>query len=453
MTKEFKQSKTFLGAVSIIKTLKKHNFNSFICGGAVRDIILGFEPKDIDIATSATPDQVESLFKKTIPVGKQFGIIVVLMDGEEFEVASFRNDGNYTDGRRPDSIVFSTPKEDASRRDLTINGLFFNPLTNEVIDFVDGKADIEAKKIRFIGNAEERIEEDRLRIVRAVRFTARLGFEMDDDTFKAIKKNAHRIHDVSVERIKDELDKMMAMEKPSVAFELLHKTGLLAHILPEVDALVGAEQSKKWHQEGDIWTHTMLVLDNTRKRTKDLHALWGALLHDIGKPGTALIKEDGDISNHGHDKLGAEMALNILIRLKSSNDEKSAVTAIVSDHMKPGQSMDMNKSTLRRIVALPHFDKLMAVAEADCESSIPADKDKEDGKMFGTTHLRKFASEMGEVKVLPAPIITGRHLIDLGLKPGPKFKEILRTLMDMQLEGEIQSVEDGLHIVKSMIGD
>lgn len=440
-------------AKKIVQHLVNNGHTALFAGGCVRDMLLGHEPKDIDIATSATPGQVESLFKKTIPVGKQFGIIVVLIDGEEFEVASFRNDGNYTDGRRPDSIVFSTPKEDASRRDLTINGLFFNPLTNEVIDFVGGKADIEAKRIRFIGNAEERIEEDRLRIVRAVRFTARLGFDMDDDTFKAIKKNAHRIHDVSVERIKDELDKMMAMEKPSVAFELLHKTGLLAHILPEVDALVGAKQSKKWHTEGDVWTHTMLVLDNTRKRTKDLHALWGALLHDVGKPKTALVKEDGDISNHGHDKLGSEMALNILIGLKASNEEKYAITAIVADHMKPGQSMDMNKSTLRRIVALPHFEKLMAVAEADCESSIPVDKDKEDDKMLGTSHLRKFASEMGEIRILPEPIITGRHLIDLGLKPGPKFKEILRMLMDMQLEGEIQSVEDGLHIIKSMIGD
>lgn len=237
-------------ACKIVQHLVNNGHIALFAGGCVRDMLLGQEPKDIDIATSATPDQVESLFKKTIPVGKQFGIIVVLMDGEEFEVASFRNDGNYTDGRRPDSITFSTPEEDASRRDLTINGLFFNPLTNEVIDFVGGIKDIEERKICFIGNAQERIEEDRLRIIRAVRFTARLGFSMEENTFDAIKANAHRINDVSVERIKDELDKMMSMDKPSVAFELLHKTGILKHVLPEVDCLWDCEQSKKWHMEG-----------------------------------------------------------------------------------------------------------------------------------------------------------------------------------------------------------
>jgi len=440
-------------AVKIVQKLVNNGHIAYYAGGCVRDMLLGHEPKDYDIATSASPDQVEAIFKKTIPVGKQFGIIVVLMDGEEFEVASFRNDGSYTDGRRPDSITFSTPEEDASRRDLTINGLFFNPLTNEIIDFVGGKADIEAKKIRFIGNAQERIEEDRLRILRAIRFTAKLGFDMDENTLSIIKANAHRINDVSVERIKDELDKMMMAEKPSIAFKMLHSTGILKYILPEVDCLWDCEQSKKWHAEGNTGIHTMLVLDNTRKMTSDLNTLWSALFHDIGKPATSKINEEGNISCHGHDKLGAEMTLNALIRMKASNEEKDEVAALVKDHMNVGSAVDMKKSTLRRLCAQPHFNKLMILFEADCLSSFPEDPNRSNDKLDGVKFLKEFVIKMGNRIVLPPPFITGKHLIDMGLKPGPKFKDILTSVMDMQLEGEVKSFEDGLRVVKFMIGE
>jgi len=453
MLDKFKKSEEFCKAVYIIEKLNKFGFKSFICGGCVRDMLLSHEPKDIDIVTSALPDQIEAIFEKTIPVGKQFGIIIVLIDEEEFEVASMRNDGNYIDGRRPDSITFSTPEEDASRRDFTINGLFFNPLNNEIIDFVGGKADIEAKKIRFIGNAQERIEEDRLRILRAIRFTAKLGFSIDNDTLSIIKTNAHRINDISAERIKNELDKMMMTEKPSIAFEMLHSVGLLKYILPEVDCLWDCEQSKKWHMEGSTGIHTMLVLDNTRKMTDDLNTLWSALLHDIGKPATSKINEDGNISCHGHDKLGAEMTLNILIRMKASNVEKDEVTVLVKDHMNVGSAIDMKKSTLRRLCAQPHFNKLMVLFEADCLSSFPEDPDRNNDKLDGVKFLKEFAIKMGDRIVLPTPFITGKHLIDLGLKPGPKFKDILTSIMDMQLEGEVKSLDDGLRIVKSIIGE
>jgi poly(A) polymerase len=436
-------------AIKIINKLKSHNHTAVIAGGAVRDLLLGLDPKDIDIATSATPDTVEKLFKHTIPVGKQFGIIVVIENGIEFEIATFRQDSKSGDGRRPDSVSFSSMEEDAKRRDLTINGLFLDPTTDKVFDFVGGREDIEHGLISFIGNAEERIEEDRLRILRAVRFAARLNFDMDDEARKAIKNNAHRIHDVSVERIKSEIDKMMKASKPSVAFEMMREFGLLKHIMPEVDAMWGQKQGPKWHSEGNLETHVMMVLDATRKKTSEIPTLWAALLHDVGKPTTAVLKEDGiNHSFHGHDKVGAEMAEEIMKRFKSSNREIDTVVGVIADHMKSGIARDMKKSTLRKFIAQPHFEQLMHVFEADCESSIPADPDRADGKMDGVVFLKEKKEEVGEVKELPKPFITGRHLIEMGMKPGPEFKSILDRMMDKQLEGKFETVDEALEALR-----
>jgi poly(A) polymerase len=438
-------------AIKIIQTLNEHGFSAYFAGGCVRDMLMGLEPHDIDIATSATPDEVEKVFPRTIPVGKQFGVIVVLIGDEQFEVATFRTDGNYTDGRRPEGVTFSTPEEDAKRRDLTINGMFFNPLTNEVLDFVGGKEDIKNRTIRFIGNSHERIEEDRLRMLRAVRFGCKFGFDFNVDSLMLIEYNAHRILDVSKERIKSELDKMLVLEKPSRAIKILHNIGILKYILPEVESLWGCEQSPNWHSEGDVFVHTMMVLDNTRKMTDDLVTLWAALLHDIGKPATSVRKEDGNISCHGHDKLGAEMALELMIRLKFSNEEKELITSIVRDHMRVGSVDIMKKSTIRKLVAQKHFDSLLKVFEADCISSIPAKKSIEDMKLKGVMFIKDFISNPDNVRVLPKPFITGSHLIKLGMKPGPLFKEILNVIMDKQLEGEITSEEEGLSEVASLL--
>ncbi len=438
-----------LRALQIVKTLSSHGHVAYYAGGCVRDMLLGLEPHDIDIVTDATPNKVESIFSKTIPVGKQFGIIVVLIDGQEYEVATFRNDGNYIDGRRPKSISFSSPKEDAQRRDLTINGLFYDPLNDKIMDFVGGKQDIENKVIRFIGNAQDRIDEDRLRILRAVRFAAKLDFSMDEDTKNIIRKNAHRIHDVSIERIKDELDKMLISDKPSIAFEMLRSLGLLDQILPEVSTLWNCEQSAKWHSEGNCGIHTMMVLDATRERTNDLNLLWAALLHDVGKPATSVVNADGNISCHNHDKVGADIALSIMERMKSSNFDKEMITSLVAYHMQIGTMQDMRKATVRKFIAQPHFDKLITLFEADCLSCHPADSERAHTKMDGVTFVKSLADKMKNEKQLPKPILTGKHLIDLGMKPGPKFKEILGFVMDKQLEGEVHTIDECLTIVRN----
>lgn len=438
-------------ATLVCKALQHAGHTALFAGGCVRDMLMGSEPKDFDIATSATPDEVESLFKRTVPVGKAFGVIVVLEGGHEFEVATFRADGEYSDGRRPDSVEFSSPEEDAKRRDLTINGLFFDPIKEEVFDFVGGRQDLEDGVIRFIGDAEERIEEDRLRMLRVVRFAARFGFDVDPETISTVAHNAHKIHSVSVERIKAELDKMLLGDVPSRAFELLRAFGLLDHVLPKVTKLWDAPQSPKWHSEGNCGTHTMMVLDATRRRTGNLATLWAAVLHDVAKPDTAVVKEDGTISNHGHDRLGAEMADELLRQLKASNDEREAAVAMVRDHMKSGEASKMKKSTLRRFVSQDHFDELMHLFAADCESSIPADPDRADHKMDGVAFLQEAAEKIGEQRKLPTPFVNGRHLIDMGLKPGPQFKELLTEMMDRQLEGQFKDEQEALEFLKTLV--
>lgn len=437
-------------AKKIVQTLVDNGHVALFAGGCVRDMVMGAMPKDIDIATSATPDEVESIFKRTIPVGKQFGVIIVLLDGEEFEVASFRSDGNYSDGRRPDSVIFSSPEEDAKRRDLTINGMFFNPLTGKLLDFVGGKKDIENKTIRFIGNPQERIDEDRLRILRAVRFACSLRFDFEEVSLLAIEKNADRINDVSQERIKDELDKMLSSTNPSSAIRVLHNVGVLKHILPEVDCLWDCAQGTKWHSEGNVGIHTMLVLEEARKVTDDIHVLWAALLHDIGKPSTSVLKEDGGISCKGHDDVGCAMSIEIMNRLKFSTEDKVIISSIVEDHMNVGFAKDMKKSTIRRLVAKFNFDKLLILYKADCLGCIPSEESLELIKLEGVRFLVDFVSKPENTRVLPEPFIKGKDLIDLGMKPGPLFKKILHDIMDLQLGGEVSSKEECLEIVKTL---
>ena len=435
----------------IISTLQAAGHTAVLAGGCVRDHLLSHSPKDLDIATSATPDQVESLFKKTVSVGKQFGVIVVLMDGHEFEVATFRSDGSYTDGRRPDSVSFSSMEEDAKRRDLTINGMFRDPVSGHVFDFVDGQVDLERGIIRLIGDPEDRIREDHLRMLRVVRFSSKFGFSIDPQTFEAVKMNAHRVMNVSAERIKAELDKMLLTSKPSVAIELLRESGLLKHFLPEVDCLWDCEQSPKWHSEGNCGIHSMMVLDATREKTDSLDTLWAALLHDIGKPATSVVNEKGNITCHGHDKLGAEMTDAVMRRMKASNDHREMVVSLVADHMKAGVADEMKKATLRKFVAQDNFTELMNLFEADCESSRPADPEREDKKLDGVKLLKEFASTFEEPKALPEPLVTGKDLIALGLKPGPQFGVILDRVSEEQLEGTLSSKDEALEFVKALL--
>jgi len=452
-------------AKDIVRKLKSHGHEAVFAGGCVRDMLLNIPANDIDIATSATPDQVESIFNKTIPVGKQFGIIVVIQNNMEFEVATFRKDSKESDGRRPNSVEFSSMKEDANRRDLTINGMFWDPIEEKLLDFVGGEKDLKDKKIRFIGNVQDRIDEDRLRMLRAVRFTTRFNFDIDEETKEVIKENAHNILDISAERIKAELDKMLKGNKPSKSFELLREVGLLEFILPEVHALWNQDQSLKWHSEGAIFEngklvklgtvghHTMLVLDNTRKHTDNLSTLWAALLHDIGKPSTAGVSKEGNINNHGHDKVGAEMADRVMINMKASTSEKKAAVAIVNDHMRAHSVQDMKKSKLRRFIAQDHFNELMIMSNADDESSIPENKNEDDRKNNNSEFLKGFISRLKEDNEieLPKPFINGNDLIKMGLKSGPKFREILDFVSNAQLDGDVNSREEALVIANSFI--
>ena len=352
------------------------------------------------------------------------------------------------DGRRPDSVEFSSMEEDAKRRDLTINGLFFDPIKEEIFDFVNGENDMNHKEIRFIGDAQERIDEDHLRMLRAIRFTSRLGFNIDNDTKNVIKKNAHKINDISMERIKSELDKMLLVRKPSHAFNLLKEVGLLEHILPEVDVLEDCEQSPKWHSEGNVFIHSMMVLDAMRNKTNNLEALWAALLHDIGKPATKVVNGD-NISNNGHDKIGAKIAESILIKFRSSTKEKKMIVSLVNDHMKSGSVKKMKKSTLRKLIAQDNFNNLLLLFESDNESSIPDDIERENKKMEGVEFIKDFIFEFENEIELPKPFVNGKDLIDIGIKPGPMFRDILSNLFNMQLEGSINNRDKALEILNN----
>jgi len=433
-------------AKHIVKVLQDAGHDAVFAGGAVRDKLLGVKPHDFDIATSAIPEEVELLFKKTVPVGKQFGIIVVLFEGEEFEVATLRRDSNDSDGRRPNKVEFSSMKEDAFRRDLTINALFFDPIKEKIFDFVHGEKDLRNRVVKFVGNASKRIEEDKLRMMRAIRFASKLDFKLDSDAFEAIKDGVEDINQVSSERLFDEMSKILLSDKPSSGVEMLLESGLLGKVLPEVEALKFCEQSPKWHQEGDTFVHSMMVLDHTREKTSKLSTLWGALLHDVGKP-AAFKVEDGVIKAHSHDKLGAEIADAIMRRFHTSTEMRETVVALVKDHMRVGSVKDMKKAKLRRFVAEPHFVELAKLFESDCESSFPDDLNREDKKLEGVKFIKDFLSN--EVVELPKPLLSGKDLIELGFKPGPKFKEILEDVEDERLEGKINSKEEAIERVRS----
>ncbi|HEY5648456.1 MAG TPA: CCA tRNA nucleotidyltransferase, partial [Nitrospiria bacterium] len=330
-------------AVSIVKTLRKAGYEAYWAGGSVRDLVMGNEPDDYDIATSAPPDAVMKLFKQTIPVGVSFGVVRVRLDEDEFEVAAFRSDGRYIDGRHPETVTFSDAREDAKRRDFTINGMFYDPEEEKVIDYVEGQADIKKGVIRAIGDAGKRFEEDRLRMIRAVRFSARFGFPIEPETEKALRGLSDKIPSISGERIRDELEKMLCGANPAQAFRLLHKTGILKVILPEVVAMDGVEQPPQFHPEGDVLTHTFLLLENLREPSFEL-AL-AALLHDIGKPPTFTVSDRIRFNNHC--EVGEKMTLAVCRRLRLSNEQTRVVAELVRDHLRFKDVKQMRVSTLK----------------------------------------------------------------------------------------------------------
>ena len=434
-------------ATQISEVLHGAGHQAFFAGGCVRDLLLGLTPKDFDIATSATPEQIVALFDRTIQVGAHFGVILVPIEVEgaliATEVATFRHDGVYLDGRRPDAVRFSTdPREDVLRRDFTINGILQNPFNGEIFDFVEGRRDLAEKLVRTIGDPDRRFDEDKLRMLRAVRFAARLGFTLDPATAASIRRHASEIAQVSNERIRDELTRMLTEGHARRAFELLHETGLLAQILPEAERMRGVQQPPQYHPEGDVWVHTLLLLEELDAGSSATLA-WGMLLHDIGKPATYQPPDPskpGDrIRFNGHVEVGVRIAEVILSRLRFSNEDTAQIVSLVHNHMRFSDILQMKQSTLKRFLRLPNFEEHLALHHADCLSS------------HGKLNLYDFARAQYESHepehIRPTLLLTGRDLIAAGYRPSPQFKPMLEAAEDAQLEGVISTREEALALI------
>jgi poly(A) polymerase len=424
----------------IVRTLQEAGFEALYAGGCVRDLLRGVPPHDYDIATSARPEEVQALFRRTVAVGAQFGVISVLLDGGDFQVATFRSDGTYSDGRHPESVRFSDAKEDALRRDFTINGLFFDPLRGELRDYVGGRADLEAGVLRAIGDPEARISEDRLRMLRAVRFATVLGFEIEPDTWSAVCKHAASILEVSAERIRDELLKTLHAPERVRGLDLLDQSGLLSRILPEMEALKGCQQPPQFHPEGDVWVHTRLMLSLLPEEVST-PLLFAVLLHDIAKPATfSLDPAEGRIRFNGHDKLGAEMAAGILTRLRFPKKDIEAAVECIAQHMAFKDVQQMRVSRLKRFLARPTMSDELLLHRVDCAGS------NQDFSNYD--FLVRKMEEFSKEPLIPPPLLTGRDLLAMGLEAGPLFKEILEAVQSRQLEGTLRAPEEALAWVR-----
>ena len=420
-------------ARAVAERLQSAGFTAYFAGGCVRDALRGVPPKDFDIATNARPEQVQALFARTHAVGAHFGVVVVLQGPCEFEVASFRADGAYLDGRRPVDVSYTTPRGDAERRDFTVNGMFYDPRAGEVIDYVGGKADLLARTLRAIGDPAARFREDRLRLLRAVRFAAALDFEIEPATWAAVREQASAIGVVSAERIRDELVKIFTAPSRVRGFDLLDGSGLLRVVLPEVDACKGCEQPPQFHPEGDVFVHTRLML-SLLPETVSVPLVFSVLLHDIGKPPTAQVDPTGRIRFNGHEFVGAEMALRIMERLKFSRAEIDATVEAVRQHMAFKDVPNMRVAKLKRFMARPGFEDEMELHRVDCTAS--------HGHLDNYRFLREKQDEFAHEPLIPKPFVTGHDLIGWGLKPGPRFGEILEAAMNRQLEGAFADCEE-----------
>jgi putative nucleotidyltransferase with HDIG domain len=429
-------------ANSICDTLQRNGYQALLVGGCVRDLLLGHEPADYDVTTDATPERVMELFAESIAVGARFGVVLVPRDGIKVEVATFRSDVGYSDGRHPDRVVFSkTPGEDVQRRDFTINGLLMRHDTGEILDFVEGQADLKAGVIRAIGEADRRFAEDKLRMLRAVRFAARFEFEIEHQTFAAIRRHAGAVTDVSAERLSDELTRLLTEGAARHGFELLEESGLLSMVLPEIAAMKGVPQPPQFHPEGDVWIHTLLMIEGLPAGTSPTLA-WGVLLHDVGKPPTFRpASETGDrIRFDHHVDVGVRMAEGICRRYRLSNEETEQVVRLVANHMRFMDVDRMRTSTLKRFVRLPHFEEHLELHRLDCLSS------HRNLHSYGV--VRRFLAETPAEQVRPPRVLTGTDLSEMGYIPGPLFSEILRAIEDAQLEGQIASKQQAEEFVK-----
>jgi poly(A) polymerase len=424
----------------------------------VRDLLLGREPADYDVSTDATPERVISLFPESVAVGEQFGVIIIPRDGHHVEVATFRSDIGSADGRHPERVIFtSRPEQDVQRRDFTINGLLMRHDSGEVLDFVAGQTDLHGGIIRAIGEPARRFAEDKLRMLRAVRFAARFGFQIDPETFAAIRLHAHEIGQVSAERIREELTKLLTEGAARRGMELLDETGLLRQVLPEVAAMQGVEQPPQYHPEGDVWTHTLLMLEGLPAGSSATSATcatsatsatlaWGILLHDVGKPPTFRpVSETGDrIRFDGHADVGVRMGEVICRRLRFSNQDSEQILALIANHMRFKDVSRMRASTLKRFIRLPRFDEHMALHRLDCLSS--------HRHLDAYDFVRRTLKETPTEEMRPVRLLTGNDLQNLGYQPGPLFSKMLRSLEDAQLEGLVRSKEEAIAFVAQHYG-
>ena len=428
-------------AVAVIERLKQAGYEAYFAGGSVRDMLLGRDPDDYDIATSARPEDIQRIFPRTLEVGAQFGVVLVLSEGDAFEVATFRYDGPYLDGRRPSEVRYAGLEEDIRRRDFTVNGLMYDPLEDRLIDLIGGRDDLARRRIRAIGDARARFQEDRLRMIRAARFSASLGFDIEPETLDAIGAEASHITQVSSERIGEEVTRILTEGGARRGFEIMDATGLLPLILPEISAMHGVEQSPDYHPEGDVFVHTMLVLEQLVEPTESV--AYGALLHDVGKPVTAGRNEQR-ITFYGHTEQGAEMAVAILKRLKRSRSVWERVAYLVKNHLRHVQAPKMRVSTLKRFLGEPGIDELLEVTRLDALAS--------NGDLQYYDFCRQKMAELKHEEIHPPPLVTGKDLIALGLEPGPMFHVILDRVKEAQLEGELRDRQQALDWIEKEYG-
>jgi len=428
-------------ATDIARRLQEAGHTAYFAGGCVRDELLGHDPHDYDIATSAKPAEVRKLFPHTQAVGAHFGVILVMEHGRAFEVATFRSDHEYLDGRRPEMVTFSTPEEDAERRDFTINGMFHDPVADKFIDFVGGRADLDSQTLRAIGDAAARFREDKLRLLRAVRFAARFGYKIDPATWEALRTHAADIHAVSAERIREEVLKIFAHPTRVRGFDLLDESGLLREILPEVDKLKGCEQPPQFHPEGDVFVHTRAMLELLPPEAEVSVAL-SVLFHDIGKPPTFRYHKDEDrIRFSGHDRVGAEMTERVMERLRFSRAETDRTVEAVRQHMVFKDVQNMRTAKLKRFMAREGFAEELELHRVDCTSS--------HGALDNYDFLKAKAEEFANEPLIPPPLVTGHDLMALGWKPGPHFGPVLEAVQTAQLEGTLATPEQAIAWVRA----
>ncbi|MBU1151590.1 CCA tRNA nucleotidyltransferase [Patescibacteria group bacterium] len=440
-------------SIQIVEILKKAGHQAYWAGGCVRDMLLGIEPKDFDIVTSAKPDEIEDLLEKTIPIGKEFGVILAIEKGHHFEIATFRSDAGYSDGRRPDAIEFTNAEQDAQRRDFTINALFYDPTTDEIFDYTNGQKDMEERLIRFIGNPEERIKEDHLRILRAVRFKNSYDMQYHPETYKAIKENVELIKNISAERVAEELTKMIMGDNPGRAMEELYEIGALEILIPELTKLKGLAQPLEYHHEGDVWDHSLQSLESLTDEESDPNPLpadppskelkWATLLHDIGKYDT-FSSDQERIRYDGHSEKGAEIATKILKRLKFSQKSIKKVAWLIEHHMMVVPLFEMPDNRKRHWFLNPDFPDLLQLYRADAMGITPLDLSAYEG-------LKKlYRHEIAELRLMPAQLLSGDEIMKiLNLKPGKELGSVIEDLRDKQLAHEIKTAEEAKAYLKN----